>query len=244
MLENLTTFISVVFGLTTLITLILFYFAVKNSQTDRSKSNATVILIGLIIWLIVQAVLTYNNFYNTNTKSFPPKFILLPLPPLLVILILFLTKKGRNFIDSLPLINLTYLNVVRIPVELVLYWLFLNNAVPELMTFAGRNFDILSGISAPLIAYFGFRKQKLNKKIILIWNFIALGLLLNIVINAVLSAPFAFQKFAFEQPNIAVLNFPFSWLPAYIVPTVLFGHLVSIRKLLKADKVPEQGMGE
>jgi len=57
-----------------------------------------------------------------------------------------------------------------------------------------------------------------------VWNFIALGLLLNIVTNAILSAPFAFQKFAFDQPNIAVLYFPFSWLPAYIVSTVLFGH--------------------
>ena len=178
-------------------------------------------------------MLTFNNFYNTDTKSFPPKFLFLIIPPLLVILILFTTKKGRSFIDKLPLINLTYLNVVRIPVELVLYWLFLNNTVPELMTFAGRNFDVISGISAPFIAYFDLQKQKIDKKIILVWNFIALGLLMNIVINAILSAPFSFQKFGFDQPNIAILNFPFSWLPAYIVPTVLFGHLASIRKLVK-----------
>jgi len=219
--------------LTTFTTLILFYFAIKNSRTESSKSKANVILIGLTIWLIIQAVLTFNNFYNTDTKSFPPKFLFLIIPPLLVILILFTTKKGRSFIDKLPLINLTYLNVVRIPVELVLYWLFLNNTVPELMTFAGRNFDVISGISAPFIAYFDLQKQKIDKKIILVWNFIALGLLMNIVINAILSAPFSFQKFGFDQPNIAILNFPFSWLPAYIVPTVLFGHLASIRKLVK-----------
>ena len=152
-------------------------------------------------------------------------------------MILFTTKKGESFIDSLPLINLTYLNIVRVPVELVLYWLFLNKAIPEGMTFSGRNFDILVGVTAPFIAYFGLRQQKIERKIILIWNFIALGLLLNIVINAVLSAPFKFQKFAFDQPNIAVLNFPFSWLPAYIVPTVLFGHLASIRQLLKTNKL-------
>ena len=232
MIENLPTYISVVFGLTTFATLILFYFAIKNSQTDSSKSKANFIVFGLTVWLIIQAVLTLNNFYNIDTTSFPPKFLLLIIPPLLTIVILFTTKKGQNFIDSLPLINLTYLNIVRIPVELVLYWLFLNKTVPELMTFAGRNFDILAGITAPIVAYFGLQQQKFDRKIILIWNFIALALLLNIVINAVLSAPFAFQKFAFDQPNIAVLNFPFSWLPAYLVPTVLFGHLVSIRKQL------------
>jgi hypothetical protein len=135
--------------------------------------------------------------------------------------------------DSLPLKNLTYLNVIRIPVEIDLFYLFLYKAVPELMTFEGRNFDIFSGITAPFIAYFAFTKAKLSKPILLIWNFICLGLLINIVVNAFFSAPFPFQKFAFEQPNVAILNFPFSWLPTFIVPIILFGHLSSIRQLLK-----------
>ena len=101
------------------------------------------------------------------------------------------------------------------------------------MTFNGNNFDILSGITAPIIAYLVVHKKLFNKKIILLWNFIALGLLLNIVFTAIFSAPFSFQKFSFEQPNIAVLFFPFSWLPAFIVPVVLFCHLASIRQLIK-----------
>ena len=155
------------------------------------------------------------------------------LPTILTIILLFATSKGRQFIDSLPLKNLTYLNIVRIPVEIVLFWLFLNMAIPELMTFEGRNFDILAGITAPIVAYFGLTKTKLNRQTILIWNFICLGLLINIVVNALFSAPSPIQKFAFEQPNIAILNFPFSWLPTFIVPIVLFGHLTSIRQLIR-----------
>lgn len=192
------------------------------------------IIVSLILWLIIQAVLTLKNVYNSDTNSFPPKIMLFGvLPPLLIIIALFSMKKGRQFIDSLLLTNITYLNIVRIPVEIVLFWLFLNKAIPELMTFEGRNYDIISGITAPIIAYFGITKGKINRKIILIWNFICLGLLINIVVNAFLSAPSPVQRFAFEQPNIAILNFPFSWLPTFIVPIVLFGHLVSIRQLLK-----------
>jgi len=84
------------------------------------------------------------------------------LPTILTILFLFARQKGREFIDSLPLKNLTYLNVVRIPVEIVLFWLFLNQAVPELMTFEGRNFDIIAGITAPIVAYFGLTKSKIE----------------------------------------------------------------------------------
>jgi hypothetical protein len=125
--------------------------------------------------------------------------------------------------------------VIRIPVELVLFWLFSYKTIPQLMTFEGRNFDILSGISALLVYYFGFIKKSLDKKFILAWNFICLALLANIVINAFLSAPFPFQKFAFDQPNIAILYFPFVWLPVLVVPLVLFSHLVAIRKLWKKD---------
>ena len=234
MIDNLPTYISLTFGLTTVATLLLFIWTIRSSNSETTRKKSTIIFIGLTIWLIVQAVLTLNNIYNTDTNSFPPKIILTGiLPTILTVLFLFLTAKGRQFIDSLPLKNLTYLNIVRIPVEIVLFWLFLNKAIPELMTFEGRNFDIFAGITAPLIAYFGLTKQKISRNTILIWNFICLGLLINIVVNALFSAPSPIQIFAFDQPNIALLNFPISWLPTFIVPIVLFGHLTSIRQLLK-----------
>ena len=101
------------------------------------------------------------------------------------------------------------------------------------MTFEGRNFDILAGLTAPLVYYFGFIKPRLSRKTMLAWNFICLLLLINIIVNAVLSAPFPFQQFAFDQPNIAVLYFPFIWLPCCVVPLVLFAHLAAIRQLAK-----------
>jgi hypothetical protein len=237
MIDNLPIFISLFFGLTTVATLLLFTWTIRKSNSEITRQKSMSILIGLTVWLAIQTILTLTNIYNTDTNSFPPKIMLCGiLPTIFTILFLFATQKGRQFIDSLPLKNLTYLNVVRIPVEIVLFWLFLNKAIPELMTFEGRNFDIIAGITAPFIAYFGLTKNKLNRTVILIWNFICLGLLLNIVVNALFSAPSPIQKFAFEQPNIAILNFPFSWLPTFIVPIVLFGHLTSIRQLLKTKE--------
>jgi hypothetical protein len=235
MIENMPAFVSLLFGIVTIATLLLFYWTLKNSDSEITRRKANPIAAGLILWLILQAFLTIKGFYNSNLDAIPPKLMLFGiLPMILLIVLLFVTTKGKQFIDSLPLASLTYLNVIRIPVEITLLYLFLNKAVPQLMTFEGRNFDILSGISAPLIAYFGFVKKTISLRVILIWNFICLALLANIVIIALLSAPFLFEQFAFEQPNIAILNFPFSWLPTFIVPVVLFGHLVSIRKLTRS----------
>ena len=220
-MTNLPIFISIAFAITTLLTVFLFYKAANNSKTT---------LIILLAWLALQMAVSLSGFY-TITNSIPPRFALLAFPPLLLIILLFATGKGRRYIDSLNIKIVTLLHTVRIVVELVLFWLFINKTVPELMTFEGRNFDILSGLTAPFIYYFGFVKQILNKKIIILWNIICIALLINIVVIAILSAPFPFQKFAFNQPDIALLYFPFVWLPCCIVPIVLLSHLASIRIL-------------
>jgi hypothetical protein len=103
------------------------------------------------------------------------------------------------------------------------------------MTFEGRNFDILAGITAPIIYYFAFVKKIIPNKFLLVWNIFCLALLINIVINGVLSIPSPIQQFAYDQPNIALLHFPFVWLPCCIVPIVMLSHVISIRKLLTKD---------
>lgn len=225
-METLPTYISLIFGLTTILTVALIYKATPNSK---------ITLLVLLLWLALQAFIGLSGFYQV-TDTIPPRFLLLVLPPLFLISALFLTPKGRQFIDSLDIKTLTMLHVVRVPVEVVLFWLFVHKAIPQLMTFEGRNFDILSGLTAPLILYFGFVRKRVAKKSILLWNIIGLGLLMNIVVHAILSAPFPFQQFAFDQPNVAILYFPFNWLPSCVVPLVLLSHLAAIRQLVYSGR--------
>ena len=233
MLTNLPLFVALVFGLSTLLVLLLFVGAVRKSSSATIALQSNIIAIGLVGWLGFQAGLTMSGIYQAGMP--PPKILIFGvLPALVTILVLFLTRRGRVFIDSLPLRQITYVNTVRVLVELVLYWLCLYKAVPLIMTFEGANFDILAGITAPIVAYFAFRKPFLSRAVVtglLAWNVVCLGLLLTIVRFALLSAPTPFQQFGFEQPNIAIAYFPFSWLPTFIVPVILFGHLASIRQL-------------
>ncbi len=235
MLEQLPTYIAVVFGLTTLATFLFFYWAIRKSEFAH---KANIIGFGMIVWLVLQMILTLKLVYVNTVSDLPPLFPILGfLPAFLLMIVLFNTKSGKAFIDALPLSWLTHLSIVRIPVEFVLWWLFIHNTIPELMTFEGRNFDILAGITAPFVAYFGYTKSKLNKKTLLAWNILSLGLLINIIVNAMLSLPTAFQQFALDQPNIGLLYFPFFWLPSFIVPVVLFTHFVSIRQLVVKKEV-------
>jgi len=222
-MENIPFYVYATFGLTVITTLFLFYRATQNSKG---------FLVLISIWLFLQSAIGISGFY-TITHTMPPRFQLLLLPPLVFTIVQFITKKGRLFIDSLNLKALTIIHIVRIPVEIILYWLFIYRAVPELMTFEGRNFDIIAGITSPFIFYFGLVKNKINKPILIAWNIFCIGLLINIIVNGMLSAPTPFQQFGFDQPNIAVLHFPFMFLPACIVPIILFSHLATLRQLIR-----------
>lgn len=226
-MENLPAYIGTIFVVTTILTIVLFFNA-----ANRAKPVLYIIL----SWMTIQGIIGQTEFLK-QTDEIPPRLALMVAPTLLLIIFLFITNKGRNFIDNLNLKTLTILHSVRVPVELVLLWLSIYHYVPQIMTFEGKNFDILSGISAPIIYYLVFMRSTMKKSILLFWNFFCLGLLFNIIIIAVLSAPFPFQQFGMDQPNIAVLYFPFSWLPTVVVPIVLLSHLASIRQLLKARSI-------
>jgi hypothetical protein len=225
MILQIPPYVSLVFGLTTLLTIWLFWRATNQSKT------ALAVLVG---WLLFQGLLGLSGFY-LKTDSLPPRFPALIVPPLLLLIGLFSTKAGRQFIDSLRLDRLTILHIVRVPVEVVLFWLFVGKAIPESMTFEGRNFDILSGLTAPVVYYFGFVRKTLPKSVLLVWNLLCLGLLINIVATAALSVPIPLQQLAFDQPNIAILYFPFVWLPSVVVPIVLLAHIGVIRQLVRGQ---------
>lgn len=223
MLEQITDFVNWGFIATSLLTLILLH---------RAATGASQIRLISVLWLAVVGYGAYSGLF-LDTSSVPPPFLLATIPPVLFVIGLFLSKKGGAWIDSLDNGRLTLISIVRIPVELLLYALFLDEVIPEAMTFAGLNMDILAGLTAPFIYYFGYVKKSLSRAVLISWNVIGIFLLATIVTIAVLSAPFPFQKLGFEQANIAVFYFPINWLPAYIVPMVFFSHFANLRSLLK-----------
>jgi len=226
MITQLPGYLNILFLLTVALTFVLFVNA------SRKKSTVAIILLA---WLAVTGVLSFNGVFR-NTEIMPPRLMAAMLLAIFFIILLLVTRWGRKFTDSLDLKKLTLVHVARIPVEITLYLLAGHKLIPELMTFAGRNFDIISGATAPIVYFACFTNSHLkNRSLLLAWNFICLALLLNIIINALLSAPFPFQQFAFDQPNIAVLYFPFTWLPCFIVVIVLYSQIAGIRQLTKRN---------
>jgi hypothetical protein len=225
MIENLPNWINGLFLLTVGIAILMFYFA------NGKRSN---LLIGVIAWSMLHSILALQGFYQI-TDTFPPRFAFVLLPIAILIVLGLVPKVRDELLNHRNLVVSTFLHTVRIPVELVLYFLFVYKMIPELMTFEGRNFDIVAGLTAPIIGILILTKKASNT-LLIAWNVIALCLVSFIMFNGILSAELPFQQFGFEQPNRAVLYFPFILLPAVIVPIVFYTHLTDLILLARQRK--------
>ncbi len=230
-MDALPEYVSIIFVLTTAATygFILFaaYFAL-----GKKRNPVTLLASILLLWLLVTGFLAFDGFF-LNFQSFPPRLFVFVVPAILLIIYLLINPSTRAGLMKMPITSLTYIHMVRIPVELCLWWLFGAGLVAESMTFEGVNFDILAGISAPFAGVFLVGKKSNNKITAILWNLICLGLVLHIVIRAISLTPYFYDGSGTNLQNFGVFYFPFVWLPAFVVPMVIFSHLVSLVQLMK-----------
>ncbi|MEM9987326.1 MAG: hypothetical protein AAF804_19710, partial [Bacteroidota bacterium] len=156
------------FLLITALSIWLFYQA-----TGRSSR----FLIIAVLWSIGLSVLAAQGFF-LQTASIPPRILLAVLPALAYVAYA-VSKQDLTRISPAYLIGI---HILRVPVELTLYALFVAALIPEIMTFSGWNFDILVGFSAILILAYQWRKGRLpGRNWLITWNGLGLGFLLTIV---------------------------------------------------------------
>lgn len=204
--------------------------------TTYKASRSTRWLTLALLWLMIQGLLSLTGFYQKVTM--PPRLMIVTIPPLIFVLSRLLTASGRDFLARLDLTWILAYHLVRIPVELGLLFLAEEGKVPSGMTFENGNYDIFSGISALMIIFLHL-SGRLTGKVLLLWNTVCLLLLLYIMVTANLSVPGPLQRLNFDQPNIGFRYFPAVWLPAFIAPMALLGHLAIFVKLNRNRRLSE-----
>jgi hypothetical protein len=200
------------------------------SETQKQKVYNRSFL-AVIAWTIFISILSLTSVLS-DFNAFPPRVLfVLPIPLITIIVVLNLKSTGEILRHTSPH-QLIRLQVFRVFVEILLWALFTQNLLPIQMTFEGRNFDILAGLTAPLVAWL-YQHQKISRTMVIVWNFIGLALLINIVSVAILSMPIPIRMFMNEPANTIVAQFPIVWLPGLLVPLAYWLHLLSLKQLLQ-----------
>lgn len=195
-----------------------------------ARSRVGVPLFVLLGWLVVPGALAYSG--ALDDWSLPPPALVQVGVVTIGTYILAFSSVGSRIAASVPLAGLVGFQFFRVPLEWVLHRLYVEGVIPIQMTYAGRNFDILSGIGSAVVAMLLVAGRG-GRRLVLAWNVIGFGLLANIVIVAALSTPTPFRVFMNEPANRLISMFPYVWLPTFLVQAALFGHLVVFRALMR-----------
>jgi len=192
---------------------------------DRSQS--VVLPVVLVFWLLVPAALASQGALDRYDPLPAPALILVGVLTLGTVG-LALSPFGARLAAGIPLAGLVGFQAFRVPLEWLLHELYGEGRLPVQMTYAGRNFDIVSGLLAAALAY-GLWKGGRAGWLVVAWNLLGMALLVNIVTIAVLSTPVPFRYFLNEPPNLLPSTFPFVWIPTFLVQAALFGHILVFR---------------
>lgn len=193
------------------------------------KGHKAPALIGLAVWLAYGAALGYGGVI-ANADLRPPGLFYLLAPMIMFVMFMARSAVGHLVALSFPIWLLLGAQSFRLVVEVFLHGLWLDARLPTMMTFHGANFDILIGMSAPLMAWLVV-SRKVSDRVALGWNAVGIAMLANVAVRGVLTTPGPLHLISTEVPNAAIGAFPFSYIPGLMVPLALVLHVLSIRSL-------------
>jgi hypothetical protein len=185
----------------------------------------------LIVWLLYISLLSIAGVFTVSTL--PPRIpLLLILPAFVFFAFLFTGRKFKKIVENTPSSWPVYFQSFRVIVELLLLGLYLQGMLPKAATFEGSNFDIIIGITAPLVGYYIFNKGTPGKIFVFIWNIAGL-VTLSVVVSILLSHAYFYRHL---NENESILNkglgqFPFVFLAGFFMPLAVFMHLFSIVRM-------------
>lgn len=197
----------------------------------RAGVDWTVVLALVITYLAIPALLARAGALDRYDPMPAPAILLLGGLAALTAVLVLMTSVGARLTLGVSLGAVVALQSFRIPVEWMLYRLYVDGMVPVQMTWEGRNLDVVTGVTGLLLGAWLLSGRTVPYAVVLGWNLLGLMLLANIVGTAVLSTPVSFRRFTEGPPNLLPSTFPWIWLPSFLVQVAWGSHLLVFRRL-------------
>lgn len=184
--------------------------------------------LGVLAWLGVTAALSASGVLEAPGP--PPRVMFFLVGSNLAAVIFAFSRPGTRLAAGLPVAALVGFHAFRLPLELVLHRWYVEGVIPVQMTYAGRNFDIVTGILAVAIGVWLWRRGP-SRPLVWLFNLVGLALLVTVASIAVLSSPVPFRVFTNDPPVLLAFHAPYGWIVPMCVAPALAGHLVLFRWL-------------
>ena len=168
-----------------------------------------------------------------------PPLPLLPiavfLPTIVALVLLLRSRRVTAMLDAMPAHWLVGLQVYRVLGGFFLIY-YARGQVPGLFAIPAGVGDVLTGLFALPVAAYVASGTKIGRRMGLSWS--AFGLLdfVSALSLGAMTSPGPLQVFAFDHPNTLVGIYPTVMTPAFVVPSSIVLHILSIRQLMRRGR--------
>lgn len=217
--------------LLTILFLLFIGFKAINTSSPNPKKDKIILIFGLAFWQVFILFLSSTNILQSY--EFPPRFAIAFIIPSFIFTGTFLYQnRNKNWIQEIPEHWIIYFQSYRILVETLFVFSVAQGILNYHVTIEGYNFDMIFAITAPIIAFAVYTKKWLSKKILLIWNYVGLGVIASIIF-LFLTVVYKPEIYGSDIPLLPLeaLSYPYVLIAGFLMPVAVFLHVLSIIQL-------------
>ncbi len=230
--------------LSLLMTIIIVILGVKTIKktftTTKIRNKIVLLVIFLLLWhLYIFLIAQTGMLQEYNLSPRIPLFLVLP--TFIFIGIFAYVNRNKNWLQKIPEHWLIFYQTFRICIEIIFVFSIAEGILHSNMTIEGYNYDMIFAFSAPLVGYWVYKKKTGAKKIAIWWNFLGLSVIASIIFVVITTAYFpGFYGSSEELMPKRFGMYPYVLVPAFLMPSAVFIHVLSIVQLSKKKAVAKE----
>jgi hypothetical protein len=201
----------------------------------QRRTSWLAIMVPFTLWAAVAWTAAINGVLRTGASPLPllPSAIFVPV--IISVPLLLISKRVGQLLDAMPTTWLVALQLYRVfGSQWLAYWL--RGLLPGLWALPAGTGDVLTGLFAVPAAISSATGTFEGRKAAILWNIFGLADFAVAITLGLITSPGPFQLIVPNSPSIGIDTYPNVLTPAFVVPSSILLHALSLRQLHRRNR--------
>jgi len=203
-----------------------------NLTSDQRRATWLVVMVPYTLWFAVAWNAAIDGVFRAGASALPLLPLAIFLPVVIGAPLLLLSKRVGQVLDAMPVTWLIALQLYRVFGNVFLV-AGLIGALPDIFALPAGIGDVLTGLFAVPAAMAAATGTAQGRKTAIIWNLFGLADFAVAITLGLITSPGAFQLIVPNVPSIGAGAYPNVLTPAFVVPSSILLHALSLRQLIR-----------
>ena len=190
------------------------------------------VMIPYTLWFAVAWSAAINGVFRAGATPFPLLPLAIFLPVIIGAALLLLSKRVGQVLDSTPASWLVAVQLYRVFGSWALA-AWLRGALPGVFAVPSGIGDLLTGLFAVPVAIAVATGTAQGRRAAILWNIFGLADFAVAITLGLITSPGRFQLIVPDAPSIGAGGYPGVLTPAFVVPSSILLHVLSVRQLIR-----------